>query len=154
VQIPPRRSQTAILARTHLDVLHWLVAGESRLAIATALHTTPRAVDLRVVLIKHALGTSYKLCLGVRAVRYGLVKPQHPIAHAIAHRTSSAWLRPTVRQHELLGLFADGASVDDVAEKTGMSVRTVRGEISHLAAANGARNGIHAGALFEAHGWV
>lgn len=143
-----------LLSPTHLDALYLLVLGAQRPTIARDLQLTARAVDQRVAEIKRTIGAPDRFGLGVAAIRRRLINPIYPVAHASARRADAEWVPPTRRQYEFLRLRSSGSTVDQVAEKTGMSASSVRQQLARLASRNGASNAISAGALFEALGWT
>lgn len=143
-----------VLAPTQVAVLHQMVVGGSHRTIAETLFLSPRTVDKQVAGIKRVLGTSLRTCLGIRAVRYRLVGPHHPIDHARRARHGGMWHPPTVRQLQIIHLLAGDTPIDEACSEVGASARTIRRDLSRVAAINGARNLIHAGALFEALGWT
>lgn len=143
----PRRALDA----THLEVLRLMVVGRSRLAIAQELHMGSRTVDCRRRDIRDVLATTRTVCLGVRAIRSGLVDSGNPIAHA--HAVGS-WALPTARAAKLLRRLADNLSVEEAGMAAGISASTVRDDLRRLAAANGVYQPIHIGALAEALGWL
>src|SRR5690606_17791156 len=111
-------------------------------------------VDICTARLKDVLGTSLRLCIGARAVRFRYVDPRRPISCAQALRTGQAWVDPSARQLDILRLLADGGSVEEAAAQVRISARTVRKDLTRLACANGARTYIHAGALFQALAWT
>lgn len=135
-------------------VLCCLVAGADLRAVSASLHLSPRTVDRRVADLKRLLLAPQPLCLGARAVRLGWVEPAHPICHAVARRRGNPFVPPSTRQSDVVRLLASGVGPAGVAVEIGISPRTVRQEVSRLAAVNGARSLVHAGALFRALGWI
>lgn len=144
----------AALPSTHQDVLYLLAIGARRLDIARDLCLSVRTVDQRVAEIKRILGASERFSLGVGAIRRREIDPAYVISHASARRTSLDWIPPTRRQYEILRLRADGAPINEVANKIGLSTSGVRHHFAQLAADNGACTAVNAGALFEALGWT
>lgn len=135
-------------------VLCQLVVGTPRRVIARSLHLGDRAVDARIAEINRYLGTTQRLCLGARAIRSALVDPQNPIDQARRARRAATWSPPTTRQLQIVRLLAEDAPADTVCRELGVSTRTIRRDVFRLASANGARDLIHAGALFEVLGWI
>lgn len=142
------------LTPTHLDVLYLLVIGAQRDTIVRDLHLSARTIDQRIADLKYALNTPDRFGLGVSAIRWRWIDPAYPISHASARREGSDWLPPSRRQYAILRLRAGGATVDDTASRINVSTSCVRKELGQLAADNGARNAVSAGALFEALGWI
>lgn len=142
------------LTPTHLDVLYLLVIGASRDVIACDLYLSVRTVDQRIGDLKYALNAPNRFGLGVRAIRWRWIDPAYPISHASARREGSGWLPPSRRQYAILRLRAGGATVDEIANRINLSTSCVRKDLGQLAADNGARNAVSAGALFEALGWI
>lgn len=142
------------LASMHLDVLYLLVIGAQRHTIARDLYLSTRTVDQRIADLKQTLGTADRFVLGVAAIRRRWIDPVYPVAHASARREGDDWFEPNPRQYEIIQLRANGATNAEIAEKFGVSAICVRRSLLRLAAANGARNAVNAGALFESLGWV
>lgn len=136
------------------DVLHLLVTGGTRHKIARMLHIGVRTVDTRLAELRQLLGTSQRLCLGVRAVRSGWVDPQHPVSTALARRPGNGWTQPSQRQRDLVCLLSEGITVAEAAEKLCVSHRSARGDLVGLTTANGALGLVHTGALSEALNWT
>lgn len=139
---------------THLAVLQQLVVGSPRTAIAETLFLSGRTVDKRVAEIKQALETSTRLCLGARAVRHHLTRLTRAGGKRSVGSQGSTWYLPTQRQRQIIWLLASDVTVDEVPARIRVSMRTLRRDLSDLAATNGAHNLIHAGALFEALAWT
>lgn len=142
------------LTPTHFDVLYLLVIGAQRDTIVRDLYLSARTIDQRIADLKYALNTPDRFGLGVSAIRWRWIDPAYPIGHASARRESVAWVEPSHRQYAILRLRAGGATIDNVAKRVNLSTSCVRKALSQLAADNGARNAINAGALFVALGWI
>jgi DNA-binding NarL/FixJ family response regulator len=144
----------ADLTPTQLAVLDQLVVGATRQVIAERLHLSERTIDSRVAEIRRLLGVTQRICLGALAVRHWLVDRQAPVSSARARRPGDDWVAPTTRQRRLVRRLAGGATVDVASREMGLSARTLRHDLTRLAAANGAGTPTHAGALYEALDWT
>jgi hypothetical protein len=135
-------------------LLRLLMMGGTRQAYARALHISLRAVDLRIANLKRDLAAPDRLCLGVRAVSQGWIDPQFPLLYAQTRRPGKDWVMPNTRQLDIVRRRGRGAAVEEVAAASRVGGSTVRRELAYLALVNGAGNAVHAGALFQALGWV
>jgi DNA-binding CsgD family transcriptional regulator len=143
---------SADLTSRQIAVLGQLAIGMTRLAIARELHLSPRVIDMCTREIKLALASSHRVCLGVRAVRFGYLQPETIVC--ATDRPSQGWTAPNPRQLAIVTLLANGEPMPAVARRLGLSVSTVRADLYRLAADNAANTLVHLGALVQALDWL
>lgn len=139
---------------TRKALLALLVTDRTQDAIGRRLHVSQRTIEARVARLKVELGATTLYTLGMLAVRHMYVEQRVVLRYAEQHGApGSAAARPTGHQGAVLHLLATGSTCGQAASRLGLSERTVRRQVKRLAEANGVRELISAGALFEILGW-